>query len=166
MASRLTDPSIRAINAAHRRALLISRRTRRILASAAPYLIGIPLMLAIPAAGVFVGLRLAHDPKFAADKAPLVDPLITGGFYLVGAFFTAVQRFGLLATLGMVGFLVLAIFLLCAKLVGALAVTAARGGPRRKPAANLTPADALRDALPEDDQDEVADLDMEAFLRR
>jgi hypothetical protein len=123
-------------------------------------------MVAIPAGGIFLGLRLAHDPKFAADKTRIVDPLITAGFFLVGAFFTAVKAFGLLAALGIAGFLVLALFLLCAKLVGALAITAVGGDRRREPARELTPMNTPQFAAPEDDEAEVADLDMEAFLRR
>jgi hypothetical protein len=166
MWSGLTTRSIRTINAIHGRGLIISQHTRRFLVSAIPYVIGIPLMIAIPAGGIFLGLRLAHDPKFAAGKAPIVDPLITAGFFLVGAFFTAVKAFGLLAALGIAGFLVLAIFLLCAKLVGALAITAVRGDRRREPARERTPANTPQFAAPEEDEADVADLDMEAFLRR
>jgi hypothetical protein len=160
--------AIITINSLHRRAKLISRHAPRVLASAAPYVIGIPLMLAIPAAGIFAGLRLAHDPKFAADKTPLVEPLITAGFFVVGAFFTAVRAFGLLAAIGIAGFLVLAIFLLCAKLVGALAITAVGGDRRqREPAGKQTPANTPElEAPEEEDEAHVADLDMQAFLRR
>jgi len=166
MWSGLTTRSIRAINSAHRRTLIISRHARRFLVSATPYLIGIPLMVAIPAGGIVLGLRIAHDPKFAADKTPIVDPLITAGFFLVGAFFTAVKAFGLLAAIGIAGFLVLAIFLLCAKLVGALAIAAVRSDRRREPARELTPANIPEFAAREDGDPDVADLDMEAFLRR
>jgi hypothetical protein len=166
MWSRFTTRSIRAINAVHRRTLILSRLAPRVLSSAAPYLIGIPLMLAVPAGGIFLGLRLAHDPKFAAGKASLVDPLINAGFFLVGAFFTAVRAFGLLAAIGIAGFLVLAIFLLCAKLVGALMITAVRGDRRPEPAAEVTSAGPLDFAEPEDGEAHVADLDMQAFLRR
>jgi hypothetical protein len=140
MWSRLTTRSIRAINAVHRRALILKRQAPRALSSAAPYAIGIPLMVAVPAGGILLGLRLAHDPKFAAGKGPLIDPLITAGFFVVGVFFSAVRMFGFLPALGIATFMVLAVFLLCARLVGALAITAVRG--------------------------EVADLDMRALLRR
>ena len=166
MWSRLTTRSIRAINAVHRRALILKRQVARALGKAAPYLIGIPLMLAVPAGGVILGLRLAHDPKFAAGKASLVDPLITAGFFLVGAFFTAERAFGLLGAIGIAGFLALAIFLLCAKLIGALTITAVRGDRRRQPAVEPTPASAPDFAEPDDGEAEVADLDMQAFLRR
>ena len=81
-------------------------------------------MLAIPAAGFFAGLRLSHDPKFAGHRVPLLDQIIAAGFFLAGAFFAAERRFGLLAAIAVASFVTLAIFLLIAKLVGVLALTA------------------------------------------
>jgi len=166
MWSRITRRVIIVINAVHRPVLATSRHAPRVLASTAPYVIGIPLMLAVPAAGVYAGLRLSHDPKFASGKPPLVDPLITAGFLLAGAFFTAVREFGLLAAIGVATFLAVAIFLLCAKLVGALAITAVRGDLQHRPTRESAPTSTAQFAAPEDDETHVADLDMQAFLRR
>ena len=100
--------SIIAISSVHRR-----------FRAAAPWIIGIPLTLAIPIAGVFLGLRLADNPRFAAGRGPLIDTAVAAGFFLLTAFFTCVRWFGILGALAIWGFVVLAIFLLCARLVGA-----------------------------------------------
>jgi hypothetical protein len=118
------------------------RRAPQFLASAAPYLIGIPLMVAIPAAGILAGLRIAHDPKFARAKTPMLDPLINAGFLVMGAFFTAVQKIGLLAAIGIAAVLGLAIFLLCAKLLGWLLIVSVRGDRAQPPAAGTPHARA------------------------
>ena len=99
-------------------------------------------MLIIPAAGIVAGLRIAHDPKFAGAKTPMLDPLINAGFVVVGAFFTAVRTFGLLAAIGIAGFLGLAIFLLCAKLLGWLLIASVRGDRAQPPAAGTPHAHA------------------------
>ena len=117
--SRFETASIVAINAVHRRVMVVARVASRGTSSTKAYLIGIPLTLAIPIAGVFVGLRLAHNPRFAADKGPVLEPVVAAGFFLLAAFFTCVRWFGLLGALAIWGFVMLAIFLLCARLVGA-----------------------------------------------
>ena len=91
----------------------------RAISSTKAYLIGIPLTIAIPVAGVFLGLRLAHDPRFANSKSPLVDVVVFAGFFLISVFFTCVRWFGLLGAIAIAVFVVLAIFLLVARLVGA-----------------------------------------------
>jgi hypothetical protein len=98
--------------------MVLARLAFRATSSSKAYLIGIPLTLAIPIAGVFLGLRLAHNPRFA-DKGPVLEPVVAAGFFLLSAFFTCVRWFGLLGALAIWGFVVLAIFLLCARLVGA-----------------------------------------------
>lgn len=41
-------------------------------------------------------MRLAHNPRFANDKSPLVDGVVGAGFFLLSAFFTCVRWFGIL----------------------------------------------------------------------
>lgn len=117
--SRFETASIVAINAAYRRVKVVAPRALRAVASTKAYLIGIPLTIAIPVAGVFLGFKLAHDPRFAGDKSPLVEGGMAAGFFLITAFFTGVRWFGLLGAIAIAAFLVLALFLLCARLVGA-----------------------------------------------
>ncbi len=117
--SRLETASIVTINSVHRRFRAVAPWTFRSISSTKAYLIGIPLTLAIPIAGVFLGLRLAHNPRFAAARGPLIDAVVAAGFFLLTAFFTCVRWFGILGALAIWGFVGLAIFLLCARLVGA-----------------------------------------------
>ena len=124
--SRFEKASVVAINAAHRRFTVLAPRVWRVIASTKAYWIGIPLTLAIPVAGVFLGLKLAHDPRFASAKSPLVEAGVSASFFLLTAFFTGVRWIGLLGTIAVAGFLLLAIFLLCARLVGANVITVFR----------------------------------------
>jgi hypothetical protein len=117
--SRFETAWIVAINAVHRRVTFLAPRAFRAIASTKAYLIGIPLTIAIPVAGVFLGLRLAHDPRIANSKSPLVDIVVAGGFFLISVFFTCVRWFGLLGAIAIAVFVVFAIFLLVARLVGA-----------------------------------------------
>jgi hypothetical protein len=116
---RVSTASIAAVHATRRRLVIISPRVLGALSSTKPYLIGIPLTLGIPALGVFAGLKLAHDPHFANGNTPLVDAIVGAGLALLSAFFTAVRWFGLLGALAIAGFVLLAILLLCARLIGA-----------------------------------------------
>lgn len=138
--SRFETASIGAINAVHRRVIVVGPRAFRAIASTKAYLIGIPLTLAIPVAGVFLGLRLAHNPRFANDKSPLVGGVVAAGFFLLSAFFTCVRWFGLLGALAITAFLVLAILLLCARLVGANVLALFR----REPKPSVAPEDLQR----------------------
>ena len=117
--ARLETASIVAINSVHRRFMVVARLAFRAISSTKAYLIGIPLTLAIPIAGVFLGLRLAHNPRLAPDNGPLIETAVAAGFFLLAAFFTLVRWFGILGALAIWGFVGLAIFLLCARLVGA-----------------------------------------------
>jgi hypothetical protein len=126
--SRFETASIIGINAIHRRVVFFAPRARRVISSMPAYLIGIPLMLAIPAAGVFLGLRLAHTPRFANHA--LVDSVVNAAFFLLTAFFAAVRWFGLLGAIAIAGFVVLAIFFLCARLVGANVLAIFRRQPK------------------------------------
>jgi hypothetical protein len=92
LGTRFETASIIAINAVHRRVVVAAPRALRAISSTRAYLIGIPLTLAIP---------------------------VAGGFFLLTAFFTAVRWFGLLRAIAITIFLVLATFLLCARMVGA-----------------------------------------------
>jgi hypothetical protein len=128
--SRFETASIVAINAVHRRVTYVAPRALRAISSTKAYLIGIPLTIAIPVAGVFLGLRLAHDPRFANSKSPLVDVVVFAGFFLISVFFTCVRWFGLLGAIAIAVFVVLAIFLLVARLVGANVLALFRREPK------------------------------------
>jgi hypothetical protein len=158
--ARAATTAIVAINAVHRRIVVVRSRPIRILSSLKPYLIGIPLMIAIPAAGVLAGLRLAHSSRFGGSASALVDPIVAAGFFLLAAFFTGVRSFGLLATIWIATFVLLAIFLLGAWLIGSLVVAALRrdstGGQHVYP---------LPLHQPPDEEPAAADGPMEAFLR-
>jgi hypothetical protein len=108
-----------AVNAARRGIVSISPHALRVLSSTGAYLIGIPLAIAVPALGIFAGLKLAQDPRFAGGNSPLIDAVVSMGLVLLSAFFMFVRWFGLLGALALTGFVVLAIFLLCAWLIGA-----------------------------------------------
>ena len=117
--TRVSAASVSAANAIHRRAAKISPRTFKVMSSTESYLIGIPLTVAVPALGIFLGLKLSHDPRFASGNSPLIDAVVNAALLLLSAFFTAVRWFGLLGAIAIAAFLVLAIFLLCARLIGA-----------------------------------------------
>jgi hypothetical protein len=128
--SRFETASIAAINAVHRRVVVYAPRAFRAILSAKAYLIGIPLTIAIPVAGVFLGLRLAHDSRFANTKSPVVEAVVAAGFFLVSVFFTFVRWFGPLGAIAIAVFVALAIFLLVARLVGANVVILFRRKPK------------------------------------
>jgi predicted phage tail protein len=125
-------------------------------------------MIAIPAAGIFAGLRLAHNPGFAGGKSALVDPIVAAGFFLLAAFFTGIQWFGLLATIWIAAFLLLAIFLFGAWLIGSLVIAMLRRG-RDDERVNYSTGGQQVYPLPlHQPPDEVAaaaDGPLEAFLR-
>jgi hypothetical protein len=146
--SRFETVAIAVINALYRRAIVIAPRALRILSSTKLYLVGIPLALGIPAAGVFLGLKLAHNPLFANDKSPLVDAFVGVGFFLVGAFFKSVRWLGLLGAVAIAVFLGLTIVLLCARLIGANVLALFKRDPK--------PPEADSDSS---DQAEVEDLE-------
>ena len=131
--TRVAAAVIAAVNAAHRRILVIAPHVLRAVSSIKAYLIGIPLAIAIPALGIFVGLRLAKNPQLVNDKSPVVGAVVNAALFLLTVFFTGVKRFGLLGTLAIAGFILLAIFLLCARLIGAnvLAVFRRQPNPKR-----------------------------------
>jgi hypothetical protein len=116
--SRFEAASIVVMNALGRRLIVVAPRAVKSLSRTKSYLIGIPLTLAIPAAGVFLGLKLANNPRLANDKSPVVSAVVAAGFFLLGAFFTGVRWFGLLGAVAIAGFVALTIFLLCARLIG------------------------------------------------
>jgi hypothetical protein len=151
----------------HRRLVVIRSRPVRVLSSLKPYLIGIPLMIAIPAAGVFAGLRLAHSSRFGAGASALVDPIVAAGFFLLAAFFTGVRSFGLLATIWIAAFLLLAIFLLGAWLIGSLVVAVLRRDPsdERVNTSGDQHVYPLPRHQPPDEEAAAADGPLEAFLR-
>ena len=93
-------------------------------------MIGIPLALAVPALGILVGLRLAKNPQFVNAKSPVVEAVVSAALFLLTVFFTGVKRFGLLGTLAITGFILLAVFLLCARLIGANGLAVFRRQPR------------------------------------
>jgi hypothetical protein len=117
--TRVSGASMTAVNAARRGIVSISPHALRVLSSTGAYLIGIPLAIAVPALGIFAGLKLAQDPRFAGGNSPLIDAVVSMGLVLLSAFFMFVRWFGLLGALALTGFVVLAIFLLCAWLIGA-----------------------------------------------
>jgi asparagine N-glycosylation enzyme membrane subunit Stt3 len=101
LGTRFETASIIAISAVHRRVVVAAPRALRAISSTKAYLIGIPLTLAIP---------------------------VAGGFLLLTALFTTVRWFGLLGAIA-ITFLVLAILLLCARLVGASVLALFRREP-------------------------------------
>jgi CDP-diglyceride synthetase len=167
--SRLVTMAIVAINAVHQRIVVVQRRPMRMLSALKAYLIGIPLVVAIPAVGVFVGLRLAHNPRFTSGNSTLADPIVGASFFVLTAFFTCVRWFGLLAALGIATFILLSIVLLCAWVIGSLAIAAVRRD-RADERVNDSTGDVHASALPlrqaSSDEAQVADGQLEAFLRR
>jgi hypothetical protein len=152
-----------------RRAQVIAGRAFKIASSTNAYLIGVPLTLAVAAGGIFLGSRLSHNPRFASDNSPLLQALVDAGLFLLTAFFMGVQRLGLLAALGVAAVLVLAILLICGRLVGTLLITAIRGSRSDKPKGHSTddPHDhTLTSEEPEGGEVEVTVEDMQAFLSR
>ncbi len=152
-----------------RRALVTAGRVFKIVSSTKVYLIGIPLTLAIAAGGIVLGSRLSHDPRFANDNSPWLQGLVDAGLFVLTAFFTGVQRLGLLATLGVAAVLVLAILLICGRLVGTLLITAIRGSHPDKPKDHSTDAPhdrILTSGEPNEGEVEVTVEDMQAFLSR
>ncbi len=103
------------------------RRALVIASSMKAYLIGVPLTLAIAAGGIVLGSRLSRNPSFANDSSPWLQALVDAGLFLLTAFFLGVQRLGLLAALGVAAVLMLAILLICGRIVGTLLITAIRG---------------------------------------
>jgi len=135
--SRFEAASIAVINAIHRRVAVFAPHLLGALSSTKAYLIGIPLTVAVPVAGVFLGLKLAHNPRFANDKGPLIDAVVGAGFFLVSAFFTGVRWLGPLGAVAIAAFIGLAIFLLCARLIGASVLALFR----REPGPSVAPED-------------------------
>ncbi|MHB8588267.1 MAG: hypothetical protein ACYDA0_05345 [Candidatus Dormibacteraceae bacterium] len=166
--SRLASTSIVAINAAGRRIAAATRRPIRALSSLKAYLIGVPLMIAIPVAGIVGGLRLAHSSRFAGANNALINPIVAAGFFLLTTFFSAVRRLGLLAALGITTVVLLAIFFLCAWVIGSLVVAVVRRDRVDERDDDLTPGPHVY-TLPSkgksDDESEGADGELEAFLR-
>lgn len=165
---RVATTAIVAINAVHRRLVAVRTRPFRFLSSLKPYLIGVPFMIAIPAAGVLAGLRLAHSLRFAGATKALVDPIVSAGFFLLTTFFTGVQSFGLLATIWITAFLILAIFLLGAWLIGTLVIAALRREPADERAGEPTNGQHVYPLplhQPPDEETASADGPLEAFLR-
>jgi len=152
-----------------RRTQVIAGRAFQIASSTKAYLIGVPLTLAIAAGGIFLGSRLSHNPSFANDNSPWLQALVAASLFLLTAFFTGVQRLGLLAALGVAAVLVLAILLICGRLVGTLLFTAIRGSRSDKPK-DRSPHDphdqALTSGEPVHGEVEVTVEDMQAFLSR
>jgi hypothetical protein len=135
--SRFEAASIVAINAVYRRAVVFVPRVLGAFSSTKAYLIGIPLTIAVPVAGVFLGLKLAHNPRFANDKGPMLDAIVGAGFFLLSAFFTGVRWLGPLGAVAIAAFIGLAIFLLCARLIGASVLALFR----REPGPSVAPED-------------------------
>ena len=76
-------------------------------------------------------MRLAQNPVL--DQGPVVGAVVNAALFLLTVFFTGVNRIGLLGALAIAGFVLLAIFLLCARLIGANVLALFRRQPGPKP---------------------------------